>query len=109
MGRGRRKKVKNVFETLTIQAYKHTGGQFDRRLAAQCAYYPRFGFGRLVCINCSFEEPHPSCKRAHILRDTDLKRCELCGMRDDTVILTEGHTLHPECLERVLEAACGAA
>lgn len=105
MGRGRKKPKKKPFVTLTMQAYLSVGGQFDRDLAAQCAYYPRVAFGRVVCANCTFDYPKESCKRAHIMQDTNLRRCELCHLVDDNVILVEHHTLHPACLERVLQAS----
>lgn len=98
------KKVKRAFLTLTKQAYQAAGGRFDLNLAIQCAYYPRLAFNKLVCEGCSFDEPRCSCIRAHILEDSNLRRCELCFGIDDGVILIEHHTLHPLCLQRVLDA-----
>jgi hypothetical protein len=104
VSRRKGKRVKYTFVTLTKQAYQAIGGRFDAHLAAQCAYYPRIAFNKLVCEGCSLREPKSSCKRAHILLDTNLKRCELCYEMDDEVVLVEHHTLHPTCLEKVLKA-----
>jgi len=107
MGLRKRKKVVRNFITLTKQAYLQVGGRFDVNLAAACAYYPRMAFGKLVCEGCDPDYPNGGCRRAHILEDSNLRRCELCYMVDDSVVLVEHHTLHPECLEKVLLAAEG--
>lgn len=102
--RRKSKKVRHTFVTLTHQAYRALGGKFDAKLAGECAYYPRLAFNKLVCEGCSLNEPKCSCRRSHILEDTNLRRCELCWEVDDQVILVEHHTLHPWCLEKVLNA-----
>ncbi len=104
MGLRKRKKVKRTFITLTHRAYAQAGGAFNRELASQCAYYPRFFFNKLLCLGCSLSSPKESCKRAHILEDTNIKRCELCWEVKEDVELIYHHSLCPACLERVIEA-----
>jgi len=107
VGLRKRKKVVKQFDTLTMKAYAQVGGRFNRDLAAACAYYPRLAFGKLICEGCDPDYPRGGCHRAHILEDSNIRRCELCYLVDDSVILVEKHTLHPDCLEKVLAAAEG--
>jgi hypothetical protein len=48
-----------------VRSWHQNGHHLDVTLLNECAYYPRQG-----CDQCTFNNPNPHCKRAHILVDT---------------------------------------